>query len=226
MDAIDVIPSAVVANIEANKNDPNWFNIYGLGKLGKVEGLVYPSFAQVDELPQGDIFYGLDFGFSNDPTVLVKNVIIGDSLYSQELIYETGMTNNDIAYRMEELGIRKHFDEIFADSAEPKSIEEIYQEGFNIKGAPKGPGSVEYGHQKVRQYKQFITKDSLNGIKELRNFRYVLDKNGKLTNKTTHIFSHFCDARRYAVMGKVEPREQGEVVIYDALSEVEQELVF
>jgi phage terminase large subunit len=116
-------------------------------------------------------------------------------------------------------GIKKKFDEIFADSAEPKSIEEIYRYGFNIKGAGKGQGSVEFGHQLIRQYKQFWTKDSLNGIKEQRNYRYVQDKNNKLTDKTTHNFSHLMDARRYAVVGKLSPVEREEIVIFDAMSE-------
>ena len=207
-DAFDVISPEVIANIESNKDkDPNWWNVYGLGRLGKIEGLVYPLFNQVKELPHGDVFYGLDFGFSTDVTALVRNVILGDSLYSQELIYERGLTNQDIADRMVELGVQKHSDEIFADSAEPKSIEEIYQRGFNIKPCTKGPGSVEFGHQKVRQYKQFWTEDSINSIKEQRNFRYIQDKDGKLTEKTTHLWSHAQDARRYALTGKeqIEP---------------------
>jgi phage terminase large subunit len=202
-DALEVIPQEVIKNIESNKDkDPNWWNVYGLGKLGKIEGLVYPHFEIVKELPQGDYFYGLDFGFSNDVTALVKNVIMGDSLYSQELIYEVGLTNQNIGVRAEEVGVKKHYDEIFADSAEPKSIEEISLMGFNIKGVEKGPGSVEYRHQKVRQYKQFWTKDSINCIKEQRNFRYIEDKDGKLTDKTTHIWSHGMDARDYGVIGK------------------------
>lgn len=146
-----------------------------------------------------------------DPSALVANVIIGDCLYSDELIYETGLTNDDIARRMGELGILKHDDEIFADSAEPKSIEEIYRQGFNIKPAPKGPGSVEFRHQKTRQYKQHWTKDSMNCIKEQRNFRYIQDKNGKLTEKTTHVWSHGMDSRDYAVVGKAANPPAGPV---------------
>ena len=223
-DALDVILPELVRDIESYRDkDPNWWNIYGLGRLGKIEGLVYPLFNQVKELPHGEVFYGLDFGFSTDVTVLVKNVIIDDNLYSQELIYERGLTNNDIADRMVELGIRKHEDEIWADSAEPKSIEEIYQRGFNIKGAPKGPGSVQYGRQKLNQYHQFWTEDSLNTIKEQRNHRYLPDKDGKLTDKTTHQFSHGCDdARRYAVIGKAEhPEPQENIVVYDAMALVD-----
>jgi len=203
LDAIKVLPQEVIDNIESNKEgDPNWWNIYGLGRLGKIEGLVYPFFKQIDEFPPGgERFYGMDFGFSHDPTVLVRCVIRGADLYCEELIYEVGLTNDAIAYRMNELGIKHHYDEIFADAAEPKSIEEIHRFGFNIKPCPKGQGSVEYGHQKIRQYKQFWLKNSLNCIKEQRNFRYIQDKNGKFTEKTTHAFSHGADARRYAVVG-------------------------
>jgi len=203
LDARELLPDAVVKNIESNKDtDPNWWNIYGLGKLGRIEGLVYPYFDQVDALPPGDVFYGLDFGFSNDPTALVANVIKGDCLYSDELIYETGLTNDDISHYMTDLGLIKHNDEIFADSAEPKSIEEIYRYGWNVRPCPKGKDSVEFGHQRVREFKQYWTKRSLNCIKEQRNFRYIQDKNGQYTGKTLHMWSHGMDARRYAVMAK------------------------
>jgi len=206
LDAMHVLPPEVVANIESYRDkDPNWWNIYGLGLIGKVEGLVYPYFDQVDDLPKGDIFYGLDFGFSGDPAVLVANVIIGENLYSKELFYEQLLTNDAIARKMDLLGVKHNYDEIFADCAEPKSIQEIYEKQFNIKPSEKGQGSVEYGQQKVNQYKQHWTKDSLNCIKEQRNFRYIPDKNGKLTEKTTHAFSHGMAARRYAVSTHIVP---------------------
>ena len=218
-DALDVVTPEVIQTIlKTGEHDPNWANIYLEGKLGKIKGLVYPLFEQIDSF-DGDVFYGLDFGYSNDPTALIKCSIKGDVLYSQELIYETGLTNQDIANKMAELGIKKRFDEIFADSAEPKSIEEIYRYGFNIKPASKGAGSVEFGHQLVRQYKQAWTKDSLQGIKEQRNFRYIQDKNGKLTEKTTHSFSHLMDARRYSIVGKLAPKEQESILVYDAMKE-------
>jgi phage terminase large subunit len=206
LDAMNVIPTDIVTNIKRQgENDPNWWNVYGLGRIGKVEGLVYPYFEQVDELPKGNEFYGLDFGYSNDPTALTRNIILDGALYSQELIYEAGLTNDAIAHRMDELGVRRGYSEIFADSAEPKSIEEIHRFGFNIKPCTKGADSVEYGHQKLRQYKQFWTKGSLNGVKEQRNFRYIQDKDGKFTDKTTHNYSHLMDSRRYAVVGKEVP---------------------
>lgn len=199
-DALNVTPAAVVKNILAmGALDANWANVYLEGRLGKVEGLVYPRFDQVDALPAGDIIYGLDFGFSDDPVALVGNVFVGDSLYSKEYIYSTGLTNDVLARDMDLLRVKQRYDEIFADSAEPKSIQELCEKGFNVKPAEKGQGSVDYGIQKVKQFKQFWTKDSLNCIKEQRNFRYITDKDGRLTEKTTHRFSHGLDARRYAV---------------------------
>lgn len=203
-DAREFLSAQQVADYESyRERDPNWWNVYGLGLLGKVEGLVHPHFSLVDVLPPGDKFYGLDFGFSLDPNALAANVIVGDSLYSQELLYEAGLTNDVIARRMDLLGVRQRYDEIFADSAEPKSIQEIYERGFNIKPCEKGAGSVEYGIQKVNQLKQYWTKDSVNCIKEQRNFRYIPDKDGKFTDKTTHMWSHGMTARRYAVSSRI-----------------------
>ena len=204
LDAREVLPKQVILDIESYRDkDPNWWHIYGLGLIGKIEGLVHPYFEQVDELPKGDVFYGLDFGFSSDPLALVANVVVDDRLYSRELIYKTGLTNDVLAREMDLLRVRQNYDEIWADSAEPKSIEEICRKHFNVKPCEKGQGSVEYGIQKVNQYRQFWTKDSINCIKEQRNFRYIPDKDGKLTEKTTHRWSHGMDARRYAVASHV-----------------------
>lgn len=211
-DAVRVLPPEYVRNIESNKDkDPNWWNVYGLGLLGRIEGLVYHKFELVDALPRdGDTVYGIDFGFSGDPTVLVRNVFTHDSVYSEELIYEVGLTNQDITQKMSELGLERGGAPMYADSAEPKSIEELKRDGWNIKPVDKAQGSVEYGHQRVRQLKQFWTKASLNCIKEQRNFKYVEDKDGKLTEKTTHRWSHGMDARRYATMmfknSRLKPR--------------------
>ena len=212
LDALNVLPTEVVKNIvETAKNDPNWANVYAKGQLGSVEGLVYPAFTVVDALPDhGQVVYGLDFGFAGDEAALVKNLIIAPhdnkpgEVYSQEIIYSKNLTNQDLSARMETAGLKKHYDEIFADSAEPKSIEELNRLGWNVKPCQKGEGSVEFGHQKLRQYKQFWTKDSLNGIKEQRNFRYIQDKDGKLTEKTTHNWSHCMDARRYGAVSMID----------------------
>ena len=213
-DALDVVPKEVIANIESNKDkDPNWWHIYGLGLIGKVEGLVHPYFQQVDVLPQGDYFYGLDFGFGaydplvlvgGDPTVLVKNVIVGDNLYSQQMFYKrTPMTNDDIAREMELLKI-SHTAPIYPDPSEPKSAEELRRKGFNIQETEKGAGSVMYGIKRVNSYYQSWTKDSLDCIKDQRNFKYVKKRENStgreyLSDDTTHQWSHGMDPRRYGV---------------------------
>ena len=138
-------------------------------------------------------------GFSADPTVLVKNVILGDKLYSQEMFYDrTGLTNDMIAREMELCGV-KH-EPIYPDPDEPKSAEELRRLGFNVIEAVKGKGSVEFGIQKTNQYYQHWTKGSLNCIKEQRNFRFIKDRiTGAFTDKTTHQWSHGMNARRYPV---------------------------
>ena len=204
LDGRPVLPKSTIEKIEARRyRDPNWWNVYGLGKLGNIEGLVYPAFSTCDELPAGGVrFFGMDFGFTNDPTTLIHCVIIGDSLYCDQLIFETGLTNDQIAGRLESLGVRKNYDEIFADAAEPKSIEEIRRRGFNIRPAPKTQDSVSAGIQKVNQYKQSWTKRSIDCIKEQRNHRYIQGSDGKLSNKPMDDFNHGLDGRRYAIFGK------------------------
>ena len=206
LDAMHVLPQSVVDNIESEKDkDPNWWNIYGLGLVGKVTGLVHPFFTQIKTLPEGTPFYGLDYGFLVDPTVLVKNIIIGDKLYSQQMFYEYGpMTNDQIARQMVMCGVKHDMDEIFGDPDEPKSTAEIAAMRFNIQDAVKGPGSVKFGQQRVNQFYQHWTEDSIDCIKEQRNFRFIMKKEPStgreyLSDDTTHRWSHGMAGRRYAV---------------------------
>jgi len=179
LDALGVIPATKRDEIESlGRKDPNYQNIYVLGLLGKVEGLVHPYFKQVKELPEGDYFYGLDFGFGRynpfelsggDPTVLVKNVIVGENLYSQQLIYShDAMTNDDIAREMTLLKVSRQ-DPIHPDPNEPKSAEEIRRKGFNVQETEKGPGSVKFGIKRVNEFFQHWTEDSIDCIKDQRN---------------------------------------------------------
>ena len=146
LDALDVIPPGKREDIvDLGRKDPNYHNIYEMGLMGKIGGLVYPFFEQVDDLPEGCYFYGLDYGFSSDPTVLVKNVVIGDRLYSQEMFFDdSGLTNPDICQKMELLKIKN--DPISPTPDEPKSDEEIRRWGFNVlepvMGQTMGKGSV------------------------------------------------------------------------------------
>ena len=203
LDAKSVLPESVIANIESRKDrDPNWWRVYGLGLVGQIEGLIHPNFSTVSEFPieGGIVGYGLDFGY-NDPAALIKCRLIGDVLCSEELLYESGLTNYDLDKKFKELGLQKQSSEIIADSEDPKSIEELYRLGWNIKPAPKGRDSVLAGIQKVNQYRQVWTERSLNGIKEQRNYLWDRDKDNKIleTEKKSQ-FNHLMAARRYWLM--------------------------
>ena len=201
-DTPEVVSKKTIETIESYKDkDPNYYRVHALGLLGNLEGLVYPLFEQVDALPEGDYFYGLDFGFASDPTVFTKHVIIGDKLYSQEMFTNYNALTNDQISREIDLCHVSRSSPIYPDPDEPKSAEEIRAFGFTVLDVVKGKGSVEYGIKKVNEYYQHWTKDSLNCIKEQRNYRYLEDKQhpGRFTDKTTHQWSHGMDARRYAV---------------------------
>jgi len=214
LDALNVIPPGKKEDIEdLGKKDPKYQSIYVLGLLGKIEGLVHPYFKQVDELPAGINFYGLDFGFGSynplelvggDPTVLTKHVIVGDNLYSKQMFYSRKpMTNDDIAREMELLHV-SYSDPIYPDPNEPKSAEELRLKGFNICETVHGAGSVSFGIKRVNQYYQHWTKDSTDCIKDQRNYKWIKKKDKESgreywSDETTHHWSHSMDSRRYAV---------------------------
>jgi phage terminase large subunit len=187
--------------------DENYWRVYGLGERGQAKSLVY-TFSTTKEIPKEAklISYGLDFGYSSDPTSLVRTYILDDNMYVDELLYRTGMTNQDIANEMKVLGLDRS-NEIYADSAEPKSIEEIYRMGWNVK--PTIKGSINIGIDIIRRYKLIATESSFNLIKELRNYKYIEDKNGLLTNRPVDNFNHALDALRYSVVNKISKSHLG-----------------
>jgi phage terminase large subunit len=187
--------------------DENYWRVYGLGERGQSRSLVY-TFNTIKEIPKQAklVSYGLDFGYSSDPTSLVRTYILGDDMYVDELLYRTGMTNQDIANEMKVLGLDRS-NEVFADSAEPKSIEEIYRMGWNVK--PTIKGSINIGIDIIRRYKLHATESSFNLIKELRNYKYIEDKNGNITNNPVDNFNHALDALRYSVVNKISKSHLG-----------------
>ena len=206
------ISDTLVSEIERLKEtDEDYWRIYGLGLRGKNRSTVF-TFSVVDHIPEDAIFlsYGLDFGFSSDESCLLKTYKKDNDLYVQELLYETGLTNPDLANRFADLDLDRR-SEIYADSSEPKSIEEIYRLGWNIKGKKKY--EIKYGIDLIRRHNLHITKDSKNGILELRNYKYIEDKNGNLTNKPMDGQVHFCDALRYSVVHKLGRPNYGRYAI-------------
>jgi phage terminase large subunit len=193
----------------------NWWKVYGLGQVGTLQGAIYEDFEVVEGIDVSKakfVALGLDWGFSNDPTALVAIYRQGDCLLVQELLYATGLTNQDIADKLRSLGITRAW-EIVADSAEPKSIEEIYRLGFNIKPAEKGPDSVRNGIDILKRFKLQVTKDSTNLIKELRSYTWATDKEGKNTGVPIDSFNHACDAMRYVALNKLRVSNSGKYVV-------------
>ena len=180
--------------------DANFRRIHIDCEYGVYEGLVFPEWQQCDELPEGPTRFGLDFGYTNDPTALVRVVTTADAIYADELIYRTGMLNRDIAGMMHQIGIRRNYDEIIADSAEPKSIDELRLAGYNVKPAVKGADSINAGIDRIKAKNLYVTRRSVNLIRELRNYAWVIDKMGIQTNKPMDMFNHCIDALRYATL--------------------------
>lgn len=191
---------AMVRKIEQRKNNTNWWKVYGLGQLGEIESRIYTGWEIIDEIPEEARLekYGQDFGYTNDPTTIVGVYKWNDAFVLDEVTYQTGLLNREIA----EILKGKERALVIADSAEPKSIDEIRSYGINIIPAAKGAGSVLQGIQFVQEQKIYVTKRSLNVIKEYRNYVWMTDKNGKIINEPEHQFSHSMDAIRYAFSQK------------------------
>lgn len=184
----------------------NWWKVYGLGEVGVVDGVIFENWEVVKQIPETAelLGYGLDFGFTNDPTALISVYRFNSELYVKELIYKTRLTNNDIVNLMTQLEVDKYKD-IIADSAEPKSIEDIYRGGFrNIYGAKKGPDSIRNSIDKLQRYKINITEDSTNVIKEFRGFTWAKDKTGAQTGEPIGINDHSIAALRYFALNKLD----------------------
>lgn len=188
----------IVRDIEALP--PDLYRIYGEGKLGQISGLIFDNFDIVDQWPDNakGLTYGLDFGFSRDPTAMVKVALYDNCIYVQELIYETGLTTDDIDNIMTELGVSKSVT-IHADSSEPRLIHELYNKGWYIKGVTKGSDSVRAGINKLKRFKICITRDSTNLIKEFRNYKWK-EKDGKSIGVPIDMWNHGVDALRYATI--------------------------
>lgn len=187
----------IIASIEQRKGRAGWWQVYGEGKLGEVEGKIYKEWAIVDEVPHYAKLerYGLDFGYTNDPTSIVAIYAHEGGYILHEIAYDRGLLNNQIA----DILLNHPKALVVADSAEPKSIAEIKLRGINIVAADKGPDSVRNGIQLVQGQRISMTKDSVNLIREYRNYLWETDNDGHVLNVPEHAFSHAMDALRYGL---------------------------
>lgn len=182
----------------------NWCKVYINGEIGSLQGTVF-QFEIVDSIPQGSerIAYGLDWGFSVDPTGLIDVHRYNGALYLDELIYSTGLTNSDLIAEMNRIGVSKNYD-IIADSAEPKSIEDLKRGGYsNTKPSKKGEDSIRNSIDTLQQFKLYVTRRSTNLIKEFRMYMWETGKDGKSTGKPIDAYNHLIDPLRYVALNKI-----------------------
>ena len=197
--------------------DHNYERVYIRGEMGVVEGLIYPNFKLIDSIPQEVIdrakmqYFSLDFGYSDDPASICNIYVEGDSkqpvkdVYIDEILYDTGISNRKLARVIQEFVVKQNYRTI-ADSAEPKSIDEIFGYGVNIEGIKKGPDSLSYGIELLQQANLYVTKTSLNTIKEFRNYKWATDRYGRPMKDAKgralpiDIWNHSLDGIRYVGM--------------------------
>jgi phage terminase large subunit len=187
-----------IATIEGYKDLPDSFmwDVYGLGKRGASKELIYTGWKLCSELPgKGDVFYGLDFGYTV-ATALVKVEHYEGSNYVQESIYLSGITTPELIQRMKEAGVTSEL--IYCDAAEPDRIDELIKAGFNAKKAVK---DVVAGIVKVKSYQLYIAQSSKHLIDEMNGYKWATDNNGEvLADKPVKANDHAADAMRYAIM--------------------------
>lgn len=195
-EALDPI---TIKEIESHKHNKAWWTVYGLGQLGEIEGRIYTGWQIIDEVPHAGRLErrGLDFGYSNDPSALVDIYYQNGEYIFDETLFQKGLSNKQIADVINNLPQPQVI--VIADSAEPKSIDEIKSYGINILPAEKGKDSVTNGIQLVQAQRISVTKRSVNIIKEYRNYLWERDKDEKVINTPEHTWSHSMDALRYGM---------------------------
>ncbi len=211
----EALDATVVEDIESAREKgktseywKNWWNVYGLGKIGSLTGAIFTNWKPIDSIPEEArlLGYGLDFGYSGDESALTEIYLWNGKYVVNEMLYKKGMGNRELALFLKE-NCKKGFD-IIADHAEPKSIAEIFSYGLDIYPAKKGSDSVLFSIKLLQQQELLITKSSLFLIKELRGYLWATDKSGNQTGKPlAHVPDHLLDSLRYIAMEKLGRKE-------------------
>jgi phage terminase large subunit len=199
----EALDQSIVTQIEKNRDKAvtsnywaNWWRVYGLGEVGMLEGVIFENWKEIDKVPEDArlVGIGLDFGYTNDPTAIIEIYNWNGKRIVNELVYRTGMLNSDIAKALPSGVV------IYADSSEPKSIDEIKRYGKTIKGVTKGKDSINYGIDVMQQQEYLVTKQSTNLIKELRAYCWDVDRSGNRGRNPVGGLDHGIDALRYHEM--------------------------
>ena len=199
----EALDNSIVEQIEKNRDKAktssywaNWWKVYGEGQLGMLEGVVFSNWKIIDTIPKEArlLGIGLDFGYTNDPTAVIEVYAYNNQRIVNQIVYQNGLVNSEIAKRLPKNVI------VYADSSEPKSIEEIRRLGITIKGVTKGKDSINYGIDVMQRQEYLITNQSVDLIKELRSYIWDSDKTGRRLNKPIDFNNHGIDALRYHEM--------------------------
>jgi len=208
------LPIEMVRAIEElqHKNPKQW-TIYGKGEFAANDKAIY-TFEVVENYEAEFVAFGLDWGYSQDPTAVVAIYKNGDNLYLEEILYEKGLVLKDISDKLNKLDITKS-EEIWCDSSEPRSIEELYRMGFNAKAVKKGPDSIKFGISVMQNHKLHVHKKSQNLINEMYSYQYATDKHGYTTDTPEGGLDHLLDAARYVAMMRLTQKatNKGKYVI-------------
>ena len=216
----NVLPVSIVKEIEKAREKgktstywANWWRVYGLGETGNLEGACIPDWKEIDNIPTDArlLGYGMDFGYSVDPTTLIGLYKWNNAYIYDEVLYKKGMLNRDISRFLSSNDITQS---IVADSAEPKSIAELQGYGHTIYGVSKGRDSVVYGINLINQNEIYVTARSKNLKKELGGYIWSKDKEGNTLQKPTGAHPDCIDAARYVLTDQLENPNKGEYYIY------------
>ena len=201
----EALPQTIVNELESRRNNKAFWQVYGEGKIGEAMHRIYTGWAMVDDIPHEArlVRYGMDFGYTNDPTAIVAIYYYNGGYILDEVIYQKGLSNKDIA---DILNVNPRAT-VIADSAEPKSIDEIKSYGVIVLPATKGQGSINQGIQYIQEQRISVTKRSTNLWKEYSNYLWMTDRDGKILNVPQDFLNHCCDALRYG-FDKINPDNQ------------------
>jgi phage terminase large subunit len=209
----EALDAVSVAEIESHRHNKAWWTVYGLGQLGEVEGRIYTDWKIIDEIPHNARLErrGLDFGYSNDPAAIIDVYYYDGGYILDERLYQRGQSNRALATYI--LNLENNNTLVVADSAEPKSIDEMAEHGVGIIAANKGPGSVNQGISYLQDQRISVTRNSFNLLREYRRYFWKFDKDGRQLTIPEEGNDHLLDAARYA-MESLRPSKDDSNVEY------------
>ena len=215
----EALPQTIVEDIESAKEKAktseywaNWWKVYGLGQVGSLDGVCITDWKEIDLPPEARLLcYGMDFGYSNDPSTLVALYKYNNAYIFDEVIYQKKLLNSDISNLFKSNNVKEF---VYADAAEPKSIAELNTYGHNVLPCTKGKDSIVYGINLINQNEIYVTSTSKNLIKELQSYTWSKDREGNTINKPIDAFNHCIDACRYAITSQLENPNKGKYFVY------------